>query len=83
MATRAGEDSDIRISGSEVYGGTGTSLTADDAIDIVAAQSTLYWPSSYMASRRRTLVRRKNRRSAQSLALAVSSLDRSEATCLP
>ncbi|SDR04137.1 hemagglutinin repeat-containing protein [Pseudoxanthomonas sp. CF125] len=38
-ATGAGEDSDIRISGSEVYGGAGTSLTADDAIDIVAAQS--------------------------------------------
>lgn len=40
-ATGAGEGSDIRISGSEVYGGTGTSLIADDDIDIVAAQNIL------------------------------------------
>lgn len=40
VATGDGEDSDIRVSGSNVYGGTGTTLYADDAIDIVAAQST-------------------------------------------
>ena len=40
-AAGAGEDSDIRISGSDVYGGTGASLSADDDIDIVAAQSVL------------------------------------------
>ncbi|UOV06924.1 hemagglutinin repeat-containing protein [Pseudoxanthomonas mexicana] len=39
-ATGAGENSTIRVSGSDVYGGTGTNLTADGAIDIVAAQST-------------------------------------------
>ncbi|MGO1003636.1 hemagglutinin repeat-containing protein [Lysobacter sp. CA196] len=40
VATGAGQDSDIRVSGSEVIGGTGTGLYADDAIDILAAQST-------------------------------------------
>lgn len=39
-ATGAGENSTIRVSGSDVYGGTGTNLSADGAIDIVAAQST-------------------------------------------
>ncbi len=40
LATGGGSDSDIRISGSDIYGGTGTGLFAEDAIDIVAAQST-------------------------------------------
>ncbi|QAU24940.1 hypothetical protein EO087_13850 [Dyella sp. M7H15-1] len=40
VATGGGQDSNIRISGSDVYGGTGTGLYADNAIDIFAAQST-------------------------------------------
>ena len=39
-ASGAGEDSTIRVSGSEVSGGTGTHLWAENAIDIVAAQNT-------------------------------------------
>jgi filamentous hemagglutinin len=40
VATGSGADSDIRISGSDVYGGAGVNLYADDAIDVVAAQDT-------------------------------------------
>lgn len=40
VATGGGEDSDIRVSGSDVYGAKATALYAEDAIDIVAAQST-------------------------------------------
>src|SRR5690606_6755690 len=39
-ATGAGEESNVRISGSDVYGGSGASLHADGAIDILAAQNT-------------------------------------------
>ncbi|WP_425603666.1 hemagglutinin repeat-containing protein [Stenotrophomonas capsici] len=39
VATGAGGDSDIRISGSTLQGGAGTGLYADGAIDIVAAQN--------------------------------------------
>ena len=40
VAIGAGDKSDIRISGSDVYGGTGAGLYAEDAIDIVTGRST-------------------------------------------
>ena len=40
VATGAGEQSNINIIGSDVYGGTGTTLIADNQINLLAAQST-------------------------------------------
>ncbi|MDQ8024202.1 MAG: hemagglutinin repeat-containing protein [Moraxellaceae bacterium] len=50
VAMGAGEASTIRVSGSDVYGGTSTTLVADGAIDIVAAQSTHEQHSSNSSS---------------------------------